>query len=94
MVNTLEPFITENTVTFIVEPWNVILRNDNHHTLDEVILQLVKATRYAIKKAEKITWEAHSHGEVICYTGTKKRCRYVASVLEEIQLGVRVERMF
>ena len=94
MVNAPNPSATENTAIFIVEPWNVILLNDDWHTFDEVILQLVKATRYAIEKAEKIAWKAHSYGEAICYTGTKKRCRHVVSVLEEIELGVRVERMF
>lgn len=93
-MNTLNPPPTENKAIFIVEPWNVILLNDPWHTFDEVIVQLVKATRYAIEKAEKIVWEAHSHGEAICYTGTKRCCRHVASVLEEIKLGVRLERMF
>jgi ATP-dependent Clp protease adaptor protein ClpS len=94
MENTLDPSAAENKAMFIVEPWNVVLLNDAWHTFDEVIIQLVRATRYAIEKAEKIAWEAHSHGEAICYTGTKKRCRHVASVLEEIKIGVRLERMF
>jgi ATP-dependent Clp protease adaptor protein ClpS len=93
MIYAHKPAIMENTVTFIVEPWNVILLNDDWHTLDEVMLQLVKATRYAIEKAEKIALKAHSNGKTVCYTGTKERCRYVASVLEEIQIGVKMERM-
>ena len=82
----------EETARFIIEPWHVILLNDDWHTFDEVIYQIVKATGYSADKAEKIAWEAHTKKEAICYTGPRERCEHVASVLAEIKLGVRVER--
>ena len=33
----------EETSTFVIEPWNVILINDNRHTFDEVIVQFTQA---------------------------------------------------
>ncbi len=78
--------------TFIIEPWNVILLNDDWHTFDEVILQLVKAIKCSPQKASEIALEAHATGEAVCYSGPKERCEHVASILEEIKLGVRIER--
>jgi ATP-dependent Clp protease adaptor protein ClpS len=70
----------------------VILLNDDWHTFDEVILQLVKAIKCSPQKASEIALEAHATGEAVCYSGPKERCEHVASILEEIELGVRIER--
>jgi ATP-dependent Clp protease adapter protein ClpS len=78
--------------SFVIEPWNVILLNDDWHTFDEVIIQLIKATGCSPEKALEIALEAHNEGEAVCFTGHKERCEHVASILEEIDLGVRIER--
>ncbi len=78
--------------TIVIDPWNVILLNDDWHTFDEVILQLMKATHCTKQKAEEIAWEAHTKGEALCYSGSRERCEHVAQILEEIKLGVRIER--
>lgn len=81
------------TSTFVIEPWNVILLNDDWHTFDEVILQLIKAIKCSPQKATEIAIEAHNKGEAICYTGPKERCEHIASILEEIDLSVRIEKV-
>lgn len=78
--------------TFVIDPWNVILLNDDRHTFEEVILQLMRAINCSRHKAEIIAWEAHTKGEAICFSGPRERCEHVASILEEIDLGVRIER--
>ncbi len=83
----------ENTSAFVIEPWNVILVNDDWHTFDEVIAQLLKATGCSLEQAREITWQVHTEGEAICYSGPRERCEHVASILEEIELRVRLERM-
>jgi ATP-dependent Clp protease adaptor protein ClpS len=85
--------IQSRDTSYVVEPWHVILLNDDRHTFDEVILQLIKATRCSSKKASEIAWEVHTKGEAICYTGPKERCEHVAVILKEIDLGFRIERM-
>lgn len=87
-----ETSILDEPSTIVIEPWNVILLNDDWHTFDEVISQLIKATNCSRRQAEEITWEAHTKGEAICFTGPRERCEHVASILEEIDLGVRIER--
>lgn len=84
--------VLEYTSTVVIEPWNVILLNDDWHTFDEVILQLIKAVKVPPRKAAEIALEAHNNGEAVCYTGPKERCEHVASILEEINLGVRIEK--
>jgi len=80
------------TSRILIEPWNVILLNDDFHDFDEVIYQLVLATSCRMEVAEAIAWEAHSKGEAVCFTGSRERCELVASVLEEIDLRVRLEK--
>ena len=89
MATKAEPL--ESTSTVIIEPWNVILINDEWHTFDEVIIQLMKATACTSDRAAEIAWEVHNTGQSICYTGPKERAELVASILEEIDLAVTLE---
>ncbi len=84
--------VLEETSTIVIEPWNVILFNDDWHTFEEVIAQLILATSCSAEQAAHIAWDAHKGGEAVCYTGSRERCELVASVLEEIDLGVRLEK--
>jgi len=84
--------VLEETSTVVIEPWNVILFNDDWHTFEEVIAQLILATSCSAEQAAHIAWDAHSEGEAVCYAGSRERCELVASVLEEIDLGVRLEK--
>ena len=69
----------------------VILFNDEWHTFDEVIDQLIKATRCSQDKAEEITWEVHNKGKACAYDGEIEECLKVSAVLEEIALHTQIE---
>ena len=69
----------------------VILYNDNWHTFDEVINQLLKAIKCSQEKAEELTWEVHSKGKACVYEGDLSDCLKVSSVLEEIGLHTQIE---
>lgn len=75
----------------IQEPAKVILFNDDIHTFDEVITQLIKATRCAQEKAEALAWEVHTRGRAVVYVGEMMRCVEVSGILEEIQLMTQIE---
>ncbi len=75
----------------IQEPAKVILFNDDVHTFEEVIGQLVKATGCAESKAEALAWEVHSTGKAVVFSGELPRCIEVSAILEEIQLMTQVE---
>ena len=77
--------------TRIGQPWKVILYNDDIHTFDEVILQLQKALRCSVQRAENIAFEAHTKGKAIAFNGDFNECYRVAGILQEIQLIVEIE---
>jgi ATP-dependent Clp protease adaptor protein ClpS len=73
------------------EPAKVILFNDEVHSFDEVIGQLMKATRCSQSKAEALAWEVHTNGKAVVYSGELIRCMEVSGILEEIQLMTQIE---
>lgn len=73
------------------EPAKVILFNDDVHTFDEVITQLIKALRCASEHAENLAWEAHNNGKAAVFAGELVKCMEVSNVLEEIKLMTQIE---
>lgn len=68
----------------------VILFNDEDHTFDEVIRQIVKAIRCTIEHAEALTLEVHFRGRAQVFEGEIGACLRVSSILEEIALHTQV----
>lgn len=68
----------------------VVLYNDDWHTFDEVILQLIKAVNCSFEKARAHAFEVHVKGKSIVYSGKIKDCLKVSSVLEEIALNTQI----
>jgi len=81
----------EGTDTLIQPPARVILFNDEVHTFDEVIGQIIKATGCDLARAEALTWEVHNAGKAVIYEGEMTRCVQISSVLEEIELMTQIE---
>jgi len=94
MPNT-NPLIEQNEIsgvdTEIHEPAKVVLYNDEVHTFEEVIFQIIKATGCNQAKAESLTWEVHSAGKAVVFYGEITKCVRVSSVLEEIELSTQIE---
>ena len=81
----------EETEERVKSPWRVILYNDEIHTFDEVIRQLIKATGCSIGQAEKHAWTVHTEGKDCVYEGAFEECFRVQGVLREIQLVTEIE---
>ncbi len=81
----------ESSDVSVQEPAKVILFNDEVHTFDEVIGQIIKATGCDQARAEALTWEVHSAGKAVVYEGEITRCVEVSNVLEEIELMTQIE---
>ncbi len=73
------------------DPWRVILYNDDIHSFDEVILQLVKATGCTPARAEELAWRVHTQGKAAVFEGSFEDCFRVQGVLREIQLVTEIE---
>jgi len=68
----------------------VILYNDDFHSFDEVIEQLIKALNCSTNKAVYLTMKAHSEGKAQVFKGNYMRCIKVSSILEEIALRTEI----
>jgi len=75
----------------VEQPAKVILFNDDYHTFDEVIDQLIKAIGCDRAKAETLTWEVHTKGKAAVFEGPMDDCLKVSNVLEEIALSTQIE---
>lgn len=72
-------------------PWRVILYNDEIHTFEEVITQLIKATGCSQSEAEKLTLKVHNEGKARVFEGSFEECFRVNSILKEIQLITEIK---
>ena len=68
----------------------VVLFNDDWHTFEEVINQLIKAINCTFEKARDYAFEVHVKGKSIVFKGSMKDCLRVSSVLEEIALNTQI----
>jgi len=69
----------------------VILFNDDWHTFEEVIAQIIKATKCSFIEARDKTFEVHVNGKAIVYSGEMSDCLRVSGILEEILLHTQIE---
>lgn len=69
----------------------VILFNDEWHTFEEVIEQIILATHCSYEHAEQCTLEVHHLGKATVFEGQLDECLRVSGVLEEIALHTQLE---
>lgn len=72
-------------------PWRLILYDDDVHTFDEVINQLIKALGCSVAEAEELTYKVHEEGKATVYEGLFEECLKINSVLQEIQLITEIK---
>lgn len=69
--------------------WMVVIFNNDHNSVDEVMDVLVKATGCDLEEAAIETWEAHHFGKAPVHFASQEECDQVAGVISRI--GVRAE---
>lgn len=83
---------TEEEVSDSVQsPWRLILYDDDIHTFDEVINQLMKATGCDLSRAEFLTAKVHNEGKATVHEGEFEECLRIDGVLKEIQLVTEIK---
>jgi ATP-dependent Clp protease adaptor protein ClpS len=78
------------TITDSKLPFKVILYNDDWHTFEEVIAQLIKAIQCNVEEARAFAFEVHVKGLAVVFIGSLQKCLKVSSILEEIELHTQV----
>lgn len=81
----------EETEEAVTTPWRLILFDDDIHTFEEVISQLMKATGCSLEEAEEMTWKVHNEGKAQVYEGEFEKCLRIDGVLKEIQLVTEIK---
>ncbi|HLB00108.1 MAG TPA: ATP-dependent Clp protease adaptor ClpS [Bacteroidota bacterium] len=84
-------FQSDESDVAVETPARVILYNDELHTFDDVIGQIIKATGCDLTRARALTWKVHNTGKAMVYEGEMRTCVRVSSVLEEIDLTTHIE---
>ena len=69
---TTEPIEKEEIKTRRLPPYNVILENDDHHSMEFVIGVLQKALGYNEQRSFQLMMQAHESGQAIVWTGSKE----------------------
>jgi len=82
--------IVEEEETGIGLESRVILYNDDWHSFDEVILQIMKAIKCSFDEARGKSFEVHVKGKSVIFNGEFNDCLKVSSVLEEIALHTQI----
>ncbi len=71
-------------------PYKVVLYNDDWHSFDDVIAQIIKAVKCGYEEARGFAFEAHVKGKTVVYSGELNSCLKVSSILEEISLHTQI----
>lgn len=71
-------------------PWRLFLFDDDIHTFDEVIEQIMKAKGCSYSVAQDLTFQVHNNGKAIIHEGEFLDCLKMEGVLKEIQLVTEI----
>jgi ATP-dependent Clp protease adapter protein ClpS len=82
--------INTEEITDVNVSSRVVLFNDDWHTFEEVIAQLIIATKCSFEKARGFAFEVHVKGKAIVFSGSMSECLRVSSILEEIALYTQI----
>ena len=73
-----------------VPPYNVVLENDDHHSIEFVVTVLRKALGYAEQRAYQLTVHAHTNGRAIVWTGPKEVAELILRLLTAAGSELRI----
>src|SRR5947209_3168644 len=68
----VKPHTEEEAQTRRVPPYNVILENDDHHSMEFVITVLCKALGCSVERAFQLMMQAHTSGRAVVWTAPKE----------------------
>lgn len=77
--------------TRVALPWRVILFDDDVHTFEDVIVQLMLATSCSADHGARVAFTVHTTGKAVCFEGPFEACFRVKNVLDEIALITQIE---
>lgn len=68
----------------------LIMFNDDHHSMMEVVDQVRKAIKCTREQAMRITLTAHTKGEAVVMSGSFEECEAAGNILQQIDLAIDI----
>lgn len=68
----------------------LLLFNDDHHDMLEVLAQIMLAIKCTPDKAQRIMLQAHSAGQADVMSGSLEECKKAQAILEQIDLATDI----
>lgn len=83
----------EETLTRLLPPYNVLLHNDDHNSMDHVVRSLVRSVpSLTAERAVEIMLEAHLRGQAMVITCPKEAAEHYRGRLESCGLTATIEQ--
>lgn len=79
-----------DTGTNLHHKYRVVLFNDDYHTFEQVIVQIMRAIMCSRLQAESHTKDVHNNGSSVIFAGTIEKALRVSAMLEEIGLKTEI----
>ncbi len=76
----------------VLSGWNVVLWNDDVHSMDYVVAVLVRTIGLDIERAVEVMLEAHNHGRAVAWSGAKEIAETYRDGLESHGLTATISR--
>jgi ATP-dependent Clp protease adaptor protein ClpS len=67
-----QPETREESQVKLQPPYNVILENDDHHSMDFVVEVLTKVFGYKMEQSVQLMMRAHTTGRAVVWTGARE----------------------
>lgn len=86
------PAIDEETLKRLIPPYRVVLYNDDHNSMDWVVLALVRSVpSLSFEQAMQIMFEAHEQGRATVIICPKETAEHYRERIETFKLTVTIE---
>jgi ATP-dependent Clp protease adaptor protein ClpS len=87
------PETVRRTLEEILPPYSVILHNDEHHSMDYVVVSLIKSVpSLSTAEAAAIMLEAHQTGRAVVITCPLEQAEFYRDRIRSFGLGVTIEK--
>lgn len=84
--------LDEETLKRLLPPYRVVLHNDDHNSMDHVVLSLMRCVpSLTVEDAAEIMLQAHNHGQATVIECPKEAAEHYRDSLESCGLTATIE---
>ncbi len=69
---TVQPRTDQKVRNRLCPPYHVVIFNDDHHTMEFVVMVLTRVFGYTLERSVQLMLEAHHSGRAVVWTGAKE----------------------